>query len=225
MHKLRLRFEKTGRAIYISHLDLMRTMQRAFKRAGVPIWYTQGFNPHAKVTFALPLSVGAQSECEFLDLRLARQMDCEEIRDRLNEQLTDEMAVLEVYEPELPFQQIAWATYRIDITCAGITPDLAEEVRRYLTTSPLMWEKKSKSGVKEVDITTMIRSLTASVSVDGSLRLDALLSVAGAEYLNPEYLVQALKVRFGLLGGDPMEEEYSILRTGVYLADGVTVFR
>ena len=70
----RLAFEKTGRAIYISHLDLMRTMQRAFLRAGLPLAYSQGFNPHARMRVLLPLSVGMASFCERMDVLLREEL-------------------------------------------------------------------------------------------------------------------------------------------------------
>lgn len=224
---VRVRFCKLGNLQYISHLDLQRTVSRVLVRAGIPMWYTQGFNPHAKVTFALPLSVGTESRCEMIDLRIERRMSCEEIRERLNEQLTEEMSVQEVYEPDAdaPFQKIGWASYEITISDPGITPALAGEIERYLTTPPLTWEKKSKSGVRTIEMTALIRSLTVSAEPDGTLRLRTLLSAAGADYLNPEYLIDALRARFGILGGDPMEVEYRILRTQVYGEDGVTVFR
>ena len=74
--KNRLLFSKTGRACYISHLDLMATFQRVFLRAGVPIWQTQGFNKHAYVSIALPLSVGYSSDCEILEFNLDEGMGC-----------------------------------------------------------------------------------------------------------------------------------------------------
>ena len=75
MDKLRLRFEKTGRAVYISHLDLMHTMQRVFSRAGFELKYSEGFNPHPQISIALPLSVGTASECEIMDFRLREDVD------------------------------------------------------------------------------------------------------------------------------------------------------
>ena len=70
MDKLRLRFEKAGKAIYISHLDLMRVVQRVFLRAGVPLRYSEGFNPHPLISICLPLSVGTESFCELMDFRV-----------------------------------------------------------------------------------------------------------------------------------------------------------
>ena len=82
--KLRLRFEKTGRAIYISHLDLMRTMQRVFARAGLELKYSEGFNPHPQISIALPLSVGTGSLCEIMDFRLTSDTELETLPERMN---------------------------------------------------------------------------------------------------------------------------------------------
>jgi len=82
--KLRLKFSKTGRAVYISHLDLMRTLQRVFSRAGVRLKYSEGFNPHAKISIVLPLTVGTRSECEYMDFALAEDYDLDTLPARLN---------------------------------------------------------------------------------------------------------------------------------------------
>ena len=85
MLRVRATFKKTGRAKYISHLDLNRCMLRTFRRSGLPIWYTEGFNPHPYYAFALALSLGFESECEILDFNITDDnMSMEEIRDRLN---------------------------------------------------------------------------------------------------------------------------------------------
>ncbi len=225
---VRIKFCKTGNLQYISHLDLQRTISRVLVRAGIPMWYTQGFNPHPKIIFGLPLSVGAESLCEYLDLRIDRDMPSEEIRRRLNRALTEEMCVLDAYNvPEKSvFGDIVWARYDIRIRQDGITKELAKQVEKYLTTSPLMMDKKSKSGVRQVDITTLTRSLSASVNEEeNELRIDAVLSVAGADYLNPDYLLRALSHAFGLAKPENMSASTRILRTKVYLADGETEFR
>ena len=229
---VRIKFCKKGSMQYISHLDMQRNIGRVLTRAGIPMWYTQGFNPHAKVIFALPLSVGAQSECEFIDLRIDRDMPCEEIRDRLNAEMTHEMRVIEAYVPaeKADFSTITWAEYDISICCGGMHSDLPAAVQAYLTTSPVTVEKKSKSGLREVDIVPLIREITVSLDGESSdtlrtLSIHATLSTAGADYLNPEYVIRVLKDRFSLLCGDPKVEEYSIIRRRVLLGDGVSEFR
>jgi radical SAM-linked protein len=178
------------------------------------------------MTFGLPLSVGAESLCEYLDIRIERDMGNREIKQRLNEALTEELCVLDVYTaPEKSiFADIVWAKYDIRIRAQGVDETVAQEMQGYLTTSPLMMDKKSKSGIRQVDITTLIRSLNAYVEA-GELHLDAILCVSGADYLNPEYLITALRERFGILPEGDISGEYSILRTNVYLADGETEFK
>ena len=88
---IRFKFYKKGALQYISHLDLQRPMARVLVRAGIPMWYTQGYNPHAKVIFGLPLSVGTESECEFIDLRIDKDISPAEVKERLNRELTPEM--------------------------------------------------------------------------------------------------------------------------------------
>ena len=84
METVRVFFAKEGRLKYISHLDVTRCLARVFHRCGLPIWYTQGFNPHAYLTFALPLPLGVESRCESFAFRLTEEVNYEEVRDRLN---------------------------------------------------------------------------------------------------------------------------------------------
>ena len=222
---MRIKFRKVGSLQYISHLDLQRTLARVLVRANIPMWYTQGFNPHAKVTFGLPLSLGTESECEYLDLRLDRKIPPEELRQRLNRELTEEMAVLDAYEPTSKFQDIGWASYEMELAFAGADAATAAAMQTLLTTSPLYMTKKGKAGEREIDIVPLIRNLAVTCPVPGTVRLSALLSASGDAYLNPEFLITAAKDRLGILSGDPAEESYRILRTEVFCADGVTVFR
>jgi len=94
---LRVRFRKVGKLQYISHLDLVRTMHKIIVRAKLPLWYTEGFNPKPKMVFAAPLSIGTESLCEYMDLRLTERMDTAEALRRLNENLTDEMQASDAY--------------------------------------------------------------------------------------------------------------------------------
>ncbi len=222
---IRIKFCKVGDLQYISHLDLQRTMARILVRAKIPMWYTQGFNPHAKVIFGLPLSVGTESECEYIDLRVDHDITGDEVKERLNRCMTDEMYVLDAYEPTSKFQEIAWAKYRMQIRCTGADAAAANALQALFTTSPLPMIKKSKSGEKEVDLIPMIREIKVTSPVDGVIDIDAVLSAGTVEHLNPELLIKAVKEHTALLSGDPAKESYSILRTHVYLQDGVTEFK
>lgn len=224
---IRIRFRKVGSLQFISHLDLQRTFARVLVRADIPMWYTQGFNPHAKVTFGLPLSVGTESECEFIDLRLDRDIPPAELRARLNRELTAEMEISDAYEPSSKFSDVAWARYEMSLRFAGADRAAAERLQSLWTTPPLMMVKKTKSGDKEIDITPLVREIKVIYNDDrpGEIRVRALLSASEGSYLNPEMLIAAAKRELGILSGDPAREEYSILRSHVYLADGVTEFR
>ena len=108
MDKLRLRFEKTGRAVYISHLDLMAVMQRAFARADLPLKFSEGFNPHPQISILLPLSVGTASICELMDFRLLEERDLKTLPDRLTAVLPDGIRALEAYESVRKSAQLKW---------------------------------------------------------------------------------------------------------------------
>ena len=112
---IRIKFKKTGRLKYISHLDLCRTMCPAMIRAKIPLWYTEGFNPHPKMVFAQPLPLFVESECEFLDIKITEPLSNEELKARLRSAFTDELYVLDVYVPSAKFTEIAYAGYFI--TC------------------------------------------------------------------------------------------------------------
>ena len=221
---VRLKFCKVGTLQYISHLDLQRTFNRIINRACLPVWYTKGFNPHIKLVFSTPFSVGAQSVCEYLDIRIDREMSCEEIKERLNAEMTDEFYITEAYLPTSDFSEIAWASYDISITTGGASAELAAKAQQLLTTSPLMMIKKGKAGEKEVDIVKMISSLTASFDEStGNINIKATVRASSTEYLNPEFLT-ALKNELFILSGDPKSEYYSIMRTAT-LKEDMTEFR
>ena len=224
---VRVIFEKKGNLQFFSHLDLQRTLQRILVRASIPMWYTQGFNPHAKVIFGLPLSVGTESECEMIDLRLDRDISPAELKQRLNHELTDEMRVETVYEPASKFADIGWAKYEINLNFEGANAEKAKELQTLFETSPLTMTKKTKSGEKEIDLIPLIKKIKVTYTPERSdqIHISAILSASGSEYLNPELLISAAKRECGILSGDPAKEEYSILRTHVYCADGVTEFR
>ena len=209
---VRIEFCKIGNLQFISHLDLQRTFHRVLVRAGIPMWYTKGFNPHAKLVFGVPLSVGTESMCEMADLRIERKISLEAIKNQLNEQLTDEMYILEAYYPTTKFADIAYADYTITLTSSEIDEKTANKASELLS-SPVMMIKKSKSGEKEVDITTFIKKIYFSAQ-DGKMVINAILSAGSQENLNPEYIVTALK-NAKIFANSP-DSSYRIMRNKVY---------
>ena len=215
---VRLKFRKVGKLQYISHLDLQRTFMRVIVRACIPAWYTKGFNPHAKLVFSTPLSVGTESEYEFLDIRIDKQMSPEEIMRRLNAELTEELRITEAYIPKSDFSEIAYATYDIRICSEGATKETAARLKEVLTTSPLNVIKKTKTGEKEIDIVLLIKSCDVGFA-DGVIIMSATLSASVGEFLNPELLISAVKRECQLLSGDPTREWYTIMRTTLRRSD------
>ncbi len=209
---VRIKFCKVGNLQFISHLDLQRTFHRVLVRSNIPMWYTKGFNPHAKLVFGVPLSVGTESMCEMADLRIERKISLEAIKNQLNEQLTDEMYILEAYYPTTKFADIAYADYTITLSSSEIDESTEKKVVDLLA-SPVMMVKKSKSGEKEVDITAFIKKI-AITSKNGEMKINAILSAGSTENLNSEYIVTALK-NAGLFGSDP-DSSYRIMRNKVY---------
>ena len=217
---VRLKFCKVGTLQYISHLDLQRTFNRIIVRACIPVWYTQGFNPHIKLVFSTPLSVGSESVCEYLDIKLSRDMPLDEIKERLNAEMTDEFYISDVYEPNSDFASIEYACYSINIHTKDASEELAKKIESVLTTSPLNMVKKTKSGEKEIDIVPLIKSAEAKYNdAERGIELNTVLSASSTNYLNPEMLITALKREIGILSGEMTEEYYSILRTSLKNAD------
>ncbi len=213
---VRIKFCKVGNLQFISHLDLQRSFHRILVRSGIPMWYTKGFNPHAKLVFGLPLSVGTESMCEMADLKIEREISLEEIKNQLNANLTDEMYVLDAYIPTSKYAEIAYANYTITVKSDKLTNKSADAVKE-LFSAPINMMKRSKSGEREVDITTYIKSLDASLC-DGELKINATISAGNTESLNPEYLATAIKERLDFMTAD-CNYSYRIMRNVVYKAD------
>lgn len=191
MDKLRLRFKKTGRAIYISHLDLMKTVQRAFSRAGYALKYSEGFNPRPQLSFALPLSVGTASVCEILDFKLKDDHPLDDMPARLTSALPEGIEILEVYEPTRKVSEIKWLEiYGIMEYDNQNASDMADKLREFYASDAIVITKRTKRGEGEMDIKSAISSIEFAPCETG-VELKALIS-AQEPTLNPELLTQAL---------------------------------
>ncbi len=192
MDKYRMLFSKTGRAVYISHLDLMRTLTRAFMRAECRLKYSEGFNPHPNISIALPLSVGCASVCEIMDFKMLEDMPCEEIRSRLSVQMPEGIEVMEVYEPERKVKEIKWlevsGVFEYDERDAG---KMAAALNEFYSADSIVIEKKTKRGIGQSDIRPAIKSITFEQS-GGDVVMRAVIS-AQEPTLNPELIADALR--------------------------------
>ena len=153
MPELRFRFVKEGRAAYLSHLDVMRTFQRAFIRAGMRVRHSEGFNPHPKMSIAMPLQLGCESRCEMLDVSLLESP--ENAPERLNAALPEGIRILSQSLPEMPVKFIAWTEWELRFASESDAENAAEALKR----ESLPVEKKTKRGFGTLDIAPHIAVL------------------------------------------------------------------
>ena len=207
---VRIKFSKTGSLMYISHLDLARTMQRIMVRSGVDIWYSEGFNPQPRIFFALPLPVGVESECELMDIKINHPMGFDEIKERIQRNFPDEMKVLDVYAPEVKFKNIVYADYTIKLYSPQIDDTTFEKINELFSKECII-TKRSKSGEKEVDICSFIKSIEAK-HVDDHVEINAIVNAGNESNLNPELIVDAIRKHLDVMTINDVTECVTIMR-------------
>lgn len=192
MLRLRATFKKTGRAKYISHLDLNRCMLRIFRRSKLPVWYTEGFNPHPYYSFALALSLGFESECEIMDFNITDDnMPLSVIKDRLNEVMPEGMGIVDVAPQVKKITAIAKAEYEFELKTEDVQGVFAA-VEKLLAADEILIEKKTKKGIKTVDLkpdTEIVRFEKDDTAVKIAIRLPA----GTKTNYNPTLFTEALK--------------------------------
>lgn len=194
---IRIKFKKFGGLKYISHLDLQRAVLRFIKRAKLPIRYTEGFNPHPKIVFALTLSVGTESDCELVDIYLARDpkdpetptITPDDFVTRLNTVLPLGLEIVDAYYPDCDFQDIISSDYEITL-CKKEKIELAPMILEAMS-HPIEITKKGKAGEKQINIVPMVFGFT-SYDTDDAFVIRATLSAKQNEYLNPDHFVKGL---------------------------------
>ncbi|MDE5620519.1 MAG: TIGR03936 family radical SAM-associated protein [Ruminococcus sp.] len=209
MIRLRAVFSKKDRAKYISHLDLNRCMLRTFRRSGLPIWYTEGFHSHPYFSFALALSLGYESDCEILDFNLNEEVPPNEVRDRLNAVMPDGMKIISVAEQKLKITAITNAEYSFSLITDS--PELLmNNIKSLINQEQILIEKKTKKGIKTVDIKPDMKIISFEVSeksVDMVMRLPA----GTQTNYNPSLFFEALKK-----SSEMPFETAKIRRTGIF---------
>ncbi len=198
MRCVRICYSKTGRMIYISHLDVNRMMTRAVRRAELPMWYTEGFNPHPYIAFALPLSLGQSSECEYMDIRIDSDMTNEQVRQKLSAVLPEGVKIKSAADPVFSINDIGGAKYCVRLVFENDkTAQLfAEKTSDNLKCSELLAEKRGKKGrrkvIKQVNLIEQI--FESSVECENNSVILQLYVKAGNEVnLNPALLVETLE--------------------------------
>lgn len=189
----RLLFTKTGDAVWMSHLDLMRLFQRAFKRAGLPLTHTQGYSPRPSVSIALPLSVGVESVCELLDFDLeGESVPFDEMTARLNGALVPGVTVRESYATGRKIKDLTYLDCIVTMEYDhGIPEGTEEAIRELFARGELYVEKKGKNGPVQQDLIPMIRSLRVRRDDGQILRLAARVCCQNPS-LNPMQLAAAV---------------------------------
>ncbi len=194
MRDVRIFFEKKDMAKYISHLDLMRCFSRAVKRAGIDIWYTEGFNPHPFMTFSLPLSLGTESFCESVDIRTNDEMPFDEIKERFQSTLPDGIRVTKVAAPVHKANEICFSEFEI-LFYTEKSELVLSSLKEKIGADEINVEKKGKQGRKkvfrQVNIKENIHSFDFSENENGVL-LKVVLTAGVKDNINPSLLIDAI---------------------------------
>ncbi len=186
---VRVTFRKLGRARYISHLDLNRTMTRAVRRAKLPIWYTEGFNRHPYLTFASPLSLGFEGERETMDIRLEQEMDLAELAVKLNAVMPEGLEVIGAAWAVKKAGEVDRAVYRMEIACP------AEAVRALFQKDEVLVQKRTKKkDYKTIDLKPALEASAPSVTeTENGCVLELTLPCSSADTINPSLIMTALE--------------------------------
>jgi radical SAM-linked protein len=191
-YDVRLRFARRGPAIWLAHLDMMRTFERSVRRAGLPMRWSEGFNPRPQMTFALPIGVGLATEDDYVDLSLTEDLDPSDVQNRLNPCLPQGLSILSagrVVDRTVSVMSLIRAAHYL-LDCPG----LAGAVARIPNTQPLIVSKFSKGKTIQVDIRPLILDLQIASPDQIRLRVKA----GSSANLRPDLFLKAL-VEYGEL--------------------------
>lgn len=221
MRDVRIRFAKTGKAKYISHLDLTRCFARAIFRAQIPLWFTEGFNPRPYMNFTSPLTLGAESHAEALDIRLEDEtMTDEEVAARLGAVMPPDIHILSAAAPVYKMNQIEESRYRVEVEPSGGDPEaLAEQFRQVAQEEHLIVEKSGKRGkrkvLKQIDLKEYIKDL--SVSTEGERTVMEVTLPSSSQFgVNPRLFLDKF---LSETGEEPVR--IRMMREAMYIADGI----
>ena len=197
MRAVRIWFTKLGRLQYISHLDMNRLMTRIIKRTDIPVWYTEGFNPHPYITFLLPLSLFIQSECEIIDIRITDDdYSLDRVAGQLNAVMPDGMRIVRVAEASGKATEIAFSQYDILIDPEGKADAALRKINECISGDELIIVKKQKQGKKKVDrevnLIDEIHSYVVFLTDDKKVKIEIILPSGTTKSVNPRLFTDAL---------------------------------
>ena len=188
MKSVRIFYIKGGRMKFVSHLDMTRFMTRMLRKANLPIWYTEGFHPHAYITFALPLSLGFESDYEIMDIRLQDDdYPMDNICDALNAVFPEYVHAVSAAEPVQKAGKIGFARFNITFSDDGT---LYNDLNTFLAREQILCSKKTKKGtMKEIDLAAKLQEV--KLEANGNTVLSVLLPAGGQDNVNPELICDA----------------------------------
>lgn len=216
MRSVRIWFNKTGTAKYISHLDLTRCMIRAFRRTDIPLWYTEGFNPHPYLVFGLSLPLGVEGLREPLDIRLNDESyPLERVIEQLNSVSVPGIEFLEISEPIKKPLEIFSGDYSVIIPCENESQELCELITDTIKTKSITYEKKvKKGGFKTVDVSEHLNDFNA-IYTENEVKLTFNLPAGNDFTINTVSFCNAL---FEMIGKKDIL--YCITRHRLLMKDG-----
>lgn len=210
MSRYRLKYKKKDEARYISHLDFVRTITRTFRRAGLPVKYSQGFNPHMIMTVALPISVGVISDAEYMEIEFTEEVPCDKIVSALNRNIPLGLEITdarEVTDTDIPLNKIAYAKYFVSVEHKGLC-----DIEKLMQNDTLEVDKKTKKGITLTDIKPMISSIRLIGGDLGNAEYEMVLSAGNVKNLKPETVISA----FEKYGEDYKADFISVTRKEMY---------
>lgn len=216
--KIRLKFEKGRSVMFISHLDVIRVFERAFRRANLPISYTKGFNPRPKMTFTPALPVGTTSCSEYMDCEFDEEILPRDVMIRLNNVLPIGIKILEaeVADNKLPLSSLNAASYVVSIEDGSNNEaKLRNAIKEVENSKEIFIEKQSKSGAKQVNIIPLIYSIEVLESNSEGIKILMKLSIGQEGSISPSVIISVLE----RIAGFEFEINY-IFRREIYYFDG-----
>lgn len=216
MSKYRVCYSQGEEVKYISHLDFLRTITRTFRRAEVPVKYSEGFNPHMVMTIGLPLSVGTTTCCDCLDIELTSEPDTEELKNRINDCCPNGIKINGIKKAEglKPLFNIDSALYE-----ASFSTSESVNLQNFIDEAEVLIEKKSKRKVNTVNLKDFIRSITVINSTGTEHFMNMHINAGNFSNLKPELVLYAMENYYGCSVSD-----IKIERKEIYFDDMTRVF-
>ena len=206
VNRYRLKFEKKDKMKFIGHLDLMKLFQKIIRRTDINIEYSKGFNPHQKMSFALPLSLGHETVGDYMEIELVEQMNPEDIKNKINNLMPDGVRIIDCFLTTEKNSASLLSAALYEVVFSGeassgkgfldsieIGFQFNESKNKLLSENEVMVEKKTKSGISLVDIRKDIFSINVKADENESnaiIKIEMMIAAGSKQNLKPELVTQ-----------------------------------